>query len=1424
MRRRLLAAVAIVALLAGAAPSTAQEEEAPWRFSTLRPAEGPGDALGAMAGGGDVTGDGIDDVVVQLLSDGGARADARVVSGAPQSSWAVDAATGSQRSELALVGPRDRDGRPVPLACDPGIVGDLSGDGIDELVIASCPPPLEVGPPRLWVAFGSGDGGEVRLDAVGAAGFEVDLGSLPEDARIGRVAVLERVDAAGAPGVAVTVRSPSAPSDVAAADSQVRVYRLTGSGGALWAVYAGGSQVRSAGDFHGGGRTDVVMSRYDERGVEVVVASLPRSPDPTPRRVADLGSDETTSLGGPAPAVQYNGVGDVDGDGYDDVAVDRGTTGSGSAGDVPRRSVVLGGSASGDEPHREFAIESDETDGGDLEPPAPMGDLNGDGLDDFAFHAGGDGFVVVYGSLVVEAIDVDLGGPRSTRIVSPQPESLSLVSALIGSRPGGLPRVLLATERALLVFEPHTVAPRRAVAFDGDPATVERIDRDSDELPEEIAPAQAASILRSVAISRRAFPGSGAQHVVVSTVDGFADALAASPLLGGGPLLLTGGDALPEIVRAEIHRVLPRGGRVYVMGGQAAIADEALQPLRDDCRASSLNCYEVQRVAGPSRVETAVAAARLVGASSGGEVAVARAYGTLDASGADVTGAGWADAVTAGGWAAATGTPVLLTATEELHPAVADAVIELGASSTVVLGGTAAVSDEAAAGLPGVQRVAGRDRSETAVAITEHLWVAEPRRILIDGYRDDGWAVGLAAAALAADAGAPLLLTQDGQLPEATAEALRCHRSADVLLVGAAPASADSLSDAVLAAQRYEPAGDVGCRTDAQSANPRVVLSEPLDVYATVHDGGANVYWDPPTHAPQPLLGYRVTATRPDGTLGADRTTSDAETRGMHVPLANEIMYQLRVAAVDEGGEGPPSEPVAVSPQRPPPRLDILAPDRPITISTDSYTLHGAVADGSFIRIFTDGDADGLADSDTPMMEGQLSPATAALEIRVDLVVGVNRFVVEATASGRDPRRVATPTITRRARQTFTPPAGTRTQQAGAAAVLVKREVAEPDATMLRLQEDGTIDGWERAFPTRPGVADDDRLFRWYYVDVPVGGEAEAVAALAGDPDIEAAERLQLYTTEAAPNDPSLDAQHHHALVDDHRAWDATQGELEPGRPVLVGVIDDGFDLAHPELAGRSAPATAFTSGCTTATGDPRAHGTAAAGLIAAEGDNGLGGAGVAYRARLLPVTAGEDVDDDGDGSADRCVISPRWPTALRDLVDRSDAADLRVVNLSFGAYQHSQLAADAVRHAIRRGVVVVASAGNDATNASHYPSDFYHVLSVAAANRDDLALADSNYGPEIDLAAPGDALLTTAPGGGEGRLSGTSAAAAVATGGVALTAASYGERSHPLRHAYLAALDRAASDPHPDGLPQEHGETYGEGHSNHQRAANYSR
>ncbi|HWB71842.1 MAG TPA: cell wall-binding repeat-containing protein, partial [Egibacteraceae bacterium] len=134
--------------------------------------------------------------------------------------------------------------------------------------------------------------------------------------------------------------------------------------------------------------------------------------------------------------------------------------------------------------------------------------------------------------------------------------------------------------------------------FDGDPASTERIDH-------------ADPTAAAVAISRARFADGQADHVVLSRDDTFPDSLAGAPLTAGGPLLLTATATLSDATAAELDRVLPDGGVVYLLGGVAAIG----QGVQDTLAARG---YDVRRLAGPSRVETAVAVADQVRALNPG--------------------------------------------------------------------------------------------------------------------------------------------------------------------------------------------------------------------------------------------------------------------------------------------------------------------------------------------------------------------------------------------------------------------------------------------------------------------------------------------------------------------------------------------------------------------------------------------------------------------------------------------------------------------------------------------------------------------------------------------------------------------------------------------------------------------------------------
>lgn len=276
--------------------------------------------------------------------------------------------------------------------------------------------------------------------------------------------------------------------------------------------------------------------------------------------------------------------------------------------------------------------------------------------------------------------------------------------------------------------------------FDDDPRTLDRI--------------QAAdAVALAVEISRTRFPSGGANEAILVRADEPADATTASALTRHAPLLFTERDSLPDGTQRELNRVLTPAETpptVVVVGGESAIRPAVVSQLEGAG-------YRVERAAGPSRIETAVAVAeraRFGSESIISPVLLARAYGS-----ADDPSAAWADSVAAGGYAAIFRAPILLTPSDALHPAVADAFRRFRTSETILLGGTAALSNAVEESVPGPRRIAGANRAGTAAAIARDLWTfTSGRAVLFDGAAPDGWQAGLAASGLAANAFAPLLI------------------------------------------------------------------------------------------------------------------------------------------------------------------------------------------------------------------------------------------------------------------------------------------------------------------------------------------------------------------------------------------------------------------------------------------------------------------------------------------------------------------------------------------------------------------------------------------------------------------------------------------------------------------------------------------
>jgi hypothetical protein len=265
------------------------------------------------------------------------------------------------------------------------------------------------------------------------------------------------------------------------------------------------------------------------------------------------------------------------------------------------------------------------------------------------------------------------------------------------------------------------------------------------------------AVSASVMLSQTTFDSRSAERAVIARSDVFADALAGGPLAGpDGPVLLTTPDVLDGRVADELARVLATDATIYVLGGDAAISDDVVRDLIS-------RHGDVVRLSGPTRFATAAAIAGVVVERSGTDRALVARAGPDDAQ-------PWADALAGGAWGAREGVPVLLTDTDRLDPATSDDLDDLGIDRTIVLGGEAAVSRQVAQQLPRPVRLAGDDRTATAVAVAEQLWGPDVDQIVLaTAHQPDAWAWALAAAPLSARMGAPLLTTPSDALVVTTA-------------------------------------------------------------------------------------------------------------------------------------------------------------------------------------------------------------------------------------------------------------------------------------------------------------------------------------------------------------------------------------------------------------------------------------------------------------------------------------------------------------------------------------------------------------------------------------------------------------------------------------------------------------------------------
>ena len=233
------------------------------------------------------------------------------------------------------------------------------------------------------------------------------------------------------------------------------------------------------------------------------------------------------------------------------------------------------------------------------------------------------------------------------------------------------------------------------------------------------------------------------------------------------------------------------------------------------------------------------------------------------------------------------------------------------------------------------------------------------------------------------------------------------------------------------------------------------------------------------------------------------------------------------------------------------------------------------------------------------------------------------------------------------------------------------------------------------------------------------------------------------------PTDPLCGMQWGASLTRAPTAWAVTKGSPS----VVVAVLDTGVDASQPDLQGAFVPGYDFVNHDANPS-DDHGHGTGTAGIVAARAGNGLGGAGFCPRCSIMPVKV-----VGADGTATEADVAPgiTW------------AADhgANVINLSLGG-TYSSTVADAIAYATRKGVLVVAAAGNNGNSSAFYPAADPGVLGVAATQPDDHLYSWSNFGAWVPVAAPG-CDLTTTRNAGYAEVCGTSASTPVVSGLAAL-------------------------------------------------------
>ncbi|NTU69698.1 S8 family serine peptidase, partial [bacterium] len=275
--------------------------------------------------------------------------------------------------------------------------------------------------------------------------------------------------------------------------------------------------------------------------------------------------------------------------------------------------------------------------------------------------------------------------------------------------------------------------------------------------------------------------------------------------------------------------------------------------------------------------------------------------------------------------------------------------------------------------------------------------------------------------------------------------------------------------------------------------------------------------------------------------------------------------------------------------------------------------------------------------------------------------------------------------------------------------------------------------------------------------------------SLKNNPTVDYIEPNYIVKTTATPNDTNYASQWNLPKISAPSGWDKSQGSSS----VVVGVIDTGIDYSHEDLSSKiwnnpgETGSGKETNGldddgngyiddfrgwdfvtcdlwnsvspfqCLTprsqdnnATDDEK-HGTSVTGIIGASTNNSLGVAGIGWNVKVVPLKV---LNGDGDGTTAEVVAA----------LDYARIKGIPIVNMSLGSTSGSVSLENAVVASYNSGVTMIAATGNDYSSSILYPAKYPQVLAVGATDQSDVRASFSNYGPEIDVVAPGVSIWST--------------------------------------------------------------------------------